>query len=62
MPKRSGPSPEDKKIRSLETELRRKENALVELAALLTLEKKAEAIWGDADDDKPSSSDGGPSR
>ena len=61
-PKRSGPSPEDKKIRSLEKELRRKEKALAEMAALLTLKKKAEAIWGDADDDTPSSSDDEPSR
>jgi len=56
--KRSGPTPEDKKIRSLEKELRRKEKALAELAALLTLKKKLDAIWGGEDDDTPSKSDG----
>ena len=32
-------------------ELRRKEKALAETAALLVLRKKAEAIWGDGEDD-----------
>jgi transposase-like protein len=36
-----------KKIRQLESELRRKEKALAETAALLVLSKKCEAIWGD---------------
>ena len=45
------PSPEAKKIRALEKELNRKEKALAEVAALLALEKKAEEIWGDGDDD-----------
>lgn len=36
-----------KQIRQLETELRRKEKALAETAALLVLSKKCEAIWGD---------------
>ncbi len=40
-----------KKIRSLEKELRRKEKALAETAALLVLQKKARAIWGDGGDD-----------
>ncbi len=41
---------EDKKqIRKLESELRRKEKALAETAALLVLAKKCEAIWGDED-------------
>lgn len=40
-----------KRIRELEKELRRKEKALAESAALLILKKKAQAIWGDADDD-----------
>jgi len=31
----------------LERELRRKNDALAETAALLTLSKKARAIWGD---------------
>lgn len=39
-----------RKNRQLEKELRRKEKALAETAALLTLSKKANAIWGtDAD-------------
>jgi len=35
------------KVRELEKELRRKEKALAEAAALLILEKKAQVIWGD---------------
>ncbi len=35
-----------KKCRNTERELRRKEKALAEVAALLVLEKKAQAIWG----------------
>jgi transposase-like protein len=39
------------RIQALERELRRKDKALAETAALLVLRKKAEAIWGqDADD------------
>jgi hypothetical protein len=34
----------------LEKELRRKESALAETAALLVLRKKAHAIWGDGED------------
>jgi transposase-like protein len=45
------PSAESKRIRELERELRRKEKALAEAAALLILKKKAQAIWGDEDDD-----------
>jgi transposase-like protein len=44
-------SAESKRIRELERELRRKEKALAEAAALLILKKKAQAIWGDEDDD-----------
>ena len=40
-----------KKIKSLEKELKRKEKALAEMAALYTLKKKAEALWGDEGDD-----------
>jgi transposase-like protein len=40
-----------RKIRELERELRRKEKALAETAALLTLSKKARAIWGDGEDE-----------
>ena len=39
-----------KQIRKLEKELRRKEKALAEAAALLILQKKAQAIWGDDED------------
>lgn len=40
-----------KKTHQLEKELRRKEKALAEVAALLVLQKKAQAIWGDGEDD-----------
>lgn len=43
-------SQERKRIRELEKELRRKDKALAETAALLALKKKAQEIWGDADD------------
>ena len=39
------------RIRKLEKELRRKEKALAETAALLVLRKKADAIWGEEQDD-----------
>ena len=55
--KRPEASPDSKKIRALEKELSRKEKALAELAALLTLKKKADAIWGDEADGTPSKSD-----
>ena len=42
---------ERKKSRALEKELHRKEKALAEAAALLTLSKKAQAIWGTNEDD-----------
>ena len=38
------------RIRELERELRRKDKALAETAALLVLRKKAEAIWGKDED------------
>ena len=41
---------ERRKSRQLEKELRRKERALAEAAALLTLSKKAQAIWGTDED------------
>ena len=44
-------APETKRVRELEKELRRKDKALAETAALLVLKKKAQAIWGDEDDD-----------
>ena len=42
---------ETKRIRELEKDLRRKDKALAETAALLVLKKKAQEIWGDEDDD-----------
>ena len=41
---------DQRRIHELERELRRKEAALAETAALLVLKKKVQAIWGDADD------------
>lgn len=40
-----------KKLKEKERELARKEKALAEMAALLTLKKKADAIWGDDEED-----------
>ena len=40
-----------KKLKEKERELRRKEKALAEMAALLTLKKKADAIWGGDEED-----------
>jgi Skp family chaperone for outer membrane proteins len=37
----------ERENRKLEKELARKEKALAETAALLVLQKKADAIWGD---------------
>jgi len=42
---------EAKRIRQLERELKRKDKALAEAAALLVLQKKVQALWGDGDDD-----------
>ena len=44
--------PKDRRIKELERELRRKEKALAETAALLTLKKTAQQIWGDSEDEK----------
>jgi len=41
-----------KKIKELEKELRRKDKALAEAAALLVLKKKANDIWGDPEEGK----------
>ena len=43
--------PKDRRIRELEGELRRKEKALAETAALLVLKKKAQEIWGENEDE-----------
>lgn len=40
-----------KRIKKLESELRRKDKALAETAALLVLQKKAQALWGESEDD-----------
>ncbi len=40
-----------RRIRELERELKRKEKALAEAAAVLVLQKKAQAIWGDSEAD-----------
>jgi transposase len=42
---------ERKKTKKLEKELRRKDKALAEAAALLVLQKKAQAIWGINEED-----------
>jgi len=49
--KARGNTAEARRIRELEKELRRKDKALAEAAALLVLKKKAQAIWGDEDED-----------
>ena len=48
---RSNNAKDKKRIKALERELRRKDKALAEAAALLILKKKAQAIWGDEEDD-----------
>jgi transposase-like protein len=48
---RKATAAETQRIRQLERELKRKDKALAETAALLVLKKKAQAIWGDEDDD-----------
>ncbi len=40
----------EREYKKLQAELRRKEAALAETAALLVLRKKADAIWGDSED------------
>jgi transposase-like protein len=45
-----------KRIKGLERELRTKEKALAEAAALLVLQKKVRALWGAEDDDTEESS------
>jgi transposase len=47
---RKAASVEARRVKKLEHELRRKDKALAEAAALLILKKKAQAIWGDEDD------------
>lgn len=49
--KRGTRSAAGRRIKELERELRRKDKALAEAAAILVLQKKAAAIWGDGADD-----------
>lgn len=44
---------EQKRIKNLERELRRKDSALAEVTALLALKKKVQALWGDEDESTP---------
>ena len=46
-------SPEVKKIRELEREVNRKDKALAEITALLVLQKKLDALWGDGGANTP---------
>lgn len=46
-------TPENRRIRKLESELNRKEKALAEAAALLVLQKKAREIWGEEENSTP---------
>ena len=46
---------QSKQIHSLETELRRKDKALAEAAALLVLQKKVRTLWEDPEDERPTS-------
>lgn len=50
--KTRGGDPKQKRIKELEKDLGRKEKALAETAALLVLKKKAQAIWGDPEDER----------
>jgi len=55
--KKSEQTPEARRIRELESELRRKEKALAETAALLVLKKKLEAWYaGEGDASTPTKS------
>ena len=46
-----------RKVRELEKQLRRKDKALAEAAALLVLQKKVRSLWGDEDGDTTGSDD-----
>jgi hypothetical protein len=50
-------SPEARRVEQLERELHRKDKALAEAAALLVLQEKVQALWGDEDDDTEKESD-----
>jgi transposase-like protein len=53
--KRSQEQPriDPRRVRELERELRRKDQALAEMAALVALKKKLELLWGDEDESTP---------
>lgn len=51
VPKAVAGGGEARRLRELEKQLRRKEKALAEAAALLVLQRKVQSIWGDEDDD-----------
>jgi hypothetical protein len=53
---RGKPSAEARELAALRKELLRKDKALAEVAALLTLQKKVQALWGDEDDATPTRS------
>lgn len=48
--KSRGPTPEERRIKQLEKELKRKEKALAETAALLVLTKKVDALFRSAEE------------
>jgi hypothetical protein len=50
-------NPDAKKVRELERDLDRKNKALAEVTALLALQKKVQAIWGDGDENTPPKSE-----
>ncbi len=52
---RAALSAQTRQIKQLEAELRRKDKALAETAALLVLQKKVQAIWGEPEDEKSNS-------
>lgn len=56
-PRSKKKSDESKRLKALEREIRRKDKALAEASALLVLKKRAELIWGVADDDTTDPSD-----
>jgi transposase len=50
-PMRAATPDEVRRMRALEREIRRKDKALAEAAALIVLKKKVQALWGAEDDD-----------
>jgi len=56
-PSKHARSQEVRRVKQLEKELRRKDKALAEAAALLVLQKKVQDLWADEDDDTKKESD-----